>query len=334
MESIGTIENVDDLNIESALVLYDEMRLGVIDVSSMSEKSAKSMKSFVYNHGNTGDTLRLRVETYKNEKSSGKTVVESVFVKDGTFVETSSLNNNLFLPFEGAENLQQRVLVGTFQDFTEISWDPVIKSVLVDGVVVRLGQPFFAGGRRMSMAKGSVVIVFEDSPAREFPEPGIQSEVINNEGVIAGGDMICSETVLLEQKENAGDTSIFSYVFFHDSSTGQRVCVSKTQKILDFSETSALSKLGIGFVDNASYRSIEDVLEFSVSGVTIRSVSSSGTESISTMDLTGLSFSSDESSVMFGNTFRIKYDEDSDTIQIQHFDTNSNSYITKVEYGR
>lgn len=110
--------------------------------------------------------------------------------------------------------------------------------------------------------------------------------------------------------------------------------MSKTQKILDFSETNSSSTLGIGFVDRTSYRSIEDVLEFSPSGVTIRSVSSTGTGSISTMDLTGLSLSSDESSVIFGNSFRIKYDEDSDAVHIQHLDTNSGSYITKVEYGR
>lgn len=117
LEHIKNIQSLDALNFESALVLYDEMKLGVIEVSSMSDECATSMKSFVYKHGNTGDILRLRVETYRNGTPSGVSVVESVFVKDGTFVETSFLNNNLFLPFEGAEDLPTESCRGECSEF-------------------------------------------------------------------------------------------------------------------------------------------------------------------------------------------------------------------------
>ena len=78
----------------------------------------------------------------------------------------------------------------------------------------------------------------------------------------------------------------------------------------------------------------ESTIQYSPTGVDIRSISDEGKESTATIDNNGLSFSSHDSAVMLGNTsqFRIKYDETSDTVQIQYFD--GQNYITKAEYSR
>ena len=74
-------------------------------------------------------------------------------------------------------------------------------------------------------------------------------------------------------------------------------------------------------------------MTYSSSDVAIRSISSTGEESIATMDADGLSFSSDDSSIVFSE-FRIRFDEPTDTIQIQYYDALSGAYVTKREFGR
>lgn len=162
------------------------MKKTVIDVSSMSEEGTKNMKSFVYDSSNTGDRLRLRADTVLDGKPSGRSILDAVIVKDGTFVETSCpLTKNVLLPFEGNEDVQQKVILGTSQYFTEISWDPEPKSMLVDGEPVYLVQSDLVGGRRMAVAKRSVILVFEASPVQEFLDGGLQPEDISNKVVTA-----------------------------------------------------------------------------------------------------------------------------------------------------
>jgi len=122
-------------------------------------------------------------------------------------------------------------------------------------------------------------------------------------------------------------------VFLHDDTTDERTLVSKRIHTVDFFETATVSQINLGYVDSSSLKTTENVVTYSSSDVAIRSISSTGEESIATIDVDGLSFSSDDSSIVFSE-FRIKFDEPTDTIQIQYYDTTTSSYVTKREFGR
>lgn len=318
--------DLEELDESSLRLLYDSMKNSIIDVASMDAAGVVEMKKFLYEYAKTGDLLRVNVSL-----GSSKTfVTDAVFLEDGASIPT--FDSNIFLPFEGSEYSE-------YQDITISSskFQFVNDKVVVDGQEVDFGSPFIAGGRRVVLAKGSVVILLEDSLVRVFPEEGVQNEIIANDGTLAVGDVTTSGIFQLKKKEESDSgstpsTSLTSFVFFHDASTDQRTCVSKRTHIVDFSQTSASSLIDLGYLDGT----LENVLDYGTSSVGIRSVSSSGNESIATIDVDGLSFSSNDSAVILGSLaeFRIKYDDQTDTIQIQHLDVNSGDYVTKREFGR
>jgi hypothetical protein len=291
--------------------LYLAMKDSIIDVAKMEDQGINTLKQFIYDRGETGDMLRVRVSLNDNEFTT-----QATFVKDNS---KTQLDNNVFLPFHDHNS---EVYIG----------DSVLQymngSVNVNGTSVNYNEPFMLEGRRVVLAKGSVVVIVEDSLLNDFPHDGIQSEIVNNDGVMALGDIVTGNTVLMESKELYGTSSVKSFVFFHDTLTDERTVVCETDKTVDYFNTSCTTTISVYNID-----SIEPVIEYSPSGIDIRS-SLNGVESVATMNNTGLSFSSDDSAVMLGDTsqFRIRYNQDSDTIQIQYFD--GQDYITKTEYGR
>lgn len=301
------------LDATSLRILYDSMKESVIDVAAMDNAGVNEMKKFVYDHGQTGDLLRVNVSV--NDKQF---LAEAMFVEEGGSVD---LTGNVFLPFDSGK-------AGVTVASSVLKFDDDVMTV--DGHEVEFGSPFILGGRRVVLAKGSVVIILEDSLLRDFPEEGVQDEIINNDGTIAVGNVVTSGVSQLERKENSGDTSVVAYVFFHDQGTDERVCVAKRTHTVDFFETNGSSLIDLGNSDG----NMEQVMGYDSSALQIRSLSTSGAESIATIDVNGLSFSSDESSVVFGSAaeFRIKYDDVSDTVQIQYLD--GATYVTKREFGR
>lgn len=324
--------DLDELDETSLRLLYDSMKESIIDVASMDAAGVSEMKKFLYEYGTTGDLLRVNVSF----DDSKKFVTDAVFLEDGA--NLSTLDTNVFLPFEGVPDAQDIIISSSKFEFVD-------DKVIVDGLEVGFGSPFIVGGRRVVLAKGSVVLLLEDSLVRVFPEEGVQSEIILNDGTLAVGDVMTTGIFQLEEKSvedqfnSSPDTSIVSYVFFHDVSTDQRTCVSKRTHTVNFLQTEGSSLLDLGYLDGA----VEKVLDYGSSSVGIRSISpTSHSESVATIDVDGLSFSSNESAVVFHpnpnlgglSEFRIKYDENSDTVVIQHLDQTSGEYVTKREFGR
>lgn len=312
------------LGADELRLLYESMRDSIIDVASMDAVGVLEMKKFIYEFGKTGDLLRVNVSL--GVSSSETFVTDAVFVEDGAHV--TNLDTNVFLPFEGVPDARDiTISSSTFQYVDD--------RVFVDGQKVELGSPFMVGGRRVILAKGSVVLLLEDSLVRVFPEDGVQSEIVVNDGALAVGDVTTTGIFQLEEKMASDqgsnpDTSIVSYVFFHNESTDQRTCVLKRTHTVDFMQTEAQSLVDLGYVGGT----LEKVLDYGTQSVGIRSVSSvGGSESVATIDVDGLSFSSNDSAVILGD-FRLKYDEMSDTVQVQHLDATSGEYVIKREFGR
>ncbi|CAM9711450.1 unnamed protein product [Sphacelaria rigidula] len=307
------------------------MKNSIIDVASMDPAGVSEMKKFLYQHAKTGDLLRVNVSFGEDHDSSKKFVTEAVFLEDGADIPT--LDTNVFLPFEGIPDA--KLEANQTLTISSSKFEFVDDKVVVDEVEVGFGSPFMVGGRRVVLAKGSIVLLLEDSLVRVFPEEGVQSEIVVNDGTLAVGDIMTTGVFQLEEKSDNSDTSIAPYVFFHDASTDQRTCVSKKTHTADFMLTAGSSLLDLAYLDG----SLENVLSLDSSSVSIRSISGLGEESVATIDFDGLSFSSNESAVILGSLslgslFRMKYDETSDTIQIQHLDQSSGEYYTKREFGR
>ena len=315
------LDEMDDLSLK---VLYDSMKDSIIDVAAMDSSGVKEMKKFVYDHGKTGDLLRVNVSVNDNTF-----LTEATFLENGA--ELQSLDTNLFLPFDGLADNDETCTEVTISS-SKFKYENDI--ITLNDEDISFGTPFMMAGRRVVLAKGSVVIILEDTLAKDFPEDGVQDEIINNDGTLALGDVTTVGISQLERKEDSGNTSVISYVFLHDETTDERTCVSKRTHTVDFFDTATTSQIDLGYVDSSDIKTIENVVNYSSSDVNIRSISSTGEESIATINVDGLSFSSDDSSINFPGGWVIKFDEPTDTIQIQYYDTVSGTYVTKREFGR
>lgn len=313
--------DLGELDRESLRLLYNSMKNSIIDIASMDASGIAEMKKFIYDFGETGDVLRVNVSF--DEYGSKKFLTDAVFVEDGSVLPT--LDSNVFLPFQETDSGQVSISSSTFEFLNN--------KVTVDGNVVEYGSPFMVGGRRVVLARGSVVVLLEDSEVRIFPEQGVAEEIVENDGTLAVGDVNTTGFFQIEKRSNSEErTYIFSYVFHHDASTDQRTCVSKRTHSVDFLQTRGSSLVELGYLNG----NLENVVDYESSHVGIRSLDQGGQESVATFDVEGLSFNSNESTVSFGETaeFRLRYDETSDTLQIQHRTDSSAEYVTKREFGR
>lgn len=162
-----------------------------------------------------------------------------------------------------------------------------------------------------------------------FRHDGIQPEIVLNDSAVALGDVTASSLTLIDEKSASGETALQSHVYLHDDTTSARLCVSESIQTVDEDATACTSTVRLCTDDG-----MQTCLQYSGEFVGIHSTDDTTDECIATVDFEGLSFDSDEAAVILGpfSEFRIKYDDGSDTLQIQHLE--EGVYKTKVEYGR
>ena len=161
-----------------------------------------------------------------------------------------------------------------------------------------------------------------------FQHDGIQPEIILNDSAVAVGDVTTSSVTLIDEKSASGETVLESYVYSHDDTTSARVRLSENIQTVNDDATACTSAVRLCTDDG-----MQTCLEYNGDFVGIHSADTTR-ECVATANFDGLSFDSDEAAVILGpfSEFRIKYDDGTDTLQIQHLE--GGVYNTKVEYGR
>ena len=305
---------LNDLDKTSLNDMYLSMKDSIIDVTKMDSNGISCLKQFVYENGESGDLLKLNVSLHDEN-----IVTNAVFVEDG--FSSDYITSNILLPFEGKEEDQSVTIGGNY-----INYEHDQNKVYVDGIERKIGDSFVLAGRNVSLAKGSIVLIIEDTLPKEFPYDGLQGEIVTNSGAVTYGDISTTTGILMESKESSGNTLVSSYVFFRDPVTDQRTCAVEYVKSVNLTQTSCTSSIGIGNINNT----VQTVLEYSPEKVDI-----SNPSIVSTIDVEGISFDSNSAGVVLGDTtkFGIFYDEVNDLLQIKYFDDISGEYIVKKEFS-
>jgi len=166
-----------------------------------------------------------------------------------------------------------------------------------------------------------------------FPKEGVQTEITANLGTVALGDVTTVDTILLENKEITGDTSISKYTIFHDDTTDERRCVSQNTKTVDENHTTCTSTTKLGRLGDTEEVMVNAPEQTDIRGTDV----STGTETTTSFDSTGISFDSNTAGVTLGtspNQFRLYYNDVVDKLQIQFYDTIGGEWVVKKEYSR
>lgn len=324
-----TVNNTTTHDSESLIIeedrkmIYEKLRGGVIDISKMGDSVSHGFKEFITENGESGDILRVNVEISNKDYNT-----EARLVKSGDTIESASSDKNIYLPF-GFRKDDQWVKIQSGDRSETLTYDRDNQSLVVGNKKYGFGESFLLGGRRVVLAKGSVVIVLEDSLPLDFPEDGTQTEITLDAGTVTMGVTMATNFIQIREKEESGSTSVSSHVLMFDTSTDERLIVTEISKETDESLT----------VGKCTWRSagttktLVDTLDYDPSGVNIHSISGTTLNS-SSIDTTGLSFSSDDSSIFFGKSSQVKLSYIDDKIVVQFMNRESGEYVTKAQFER
>lgn len=175
----------------------------------------------------------------------------------------------------------------------------------------------------------------DSSSIIEFPRDGIQEELVSSSGSVSTGDIVTSNSYLLEKKEISGDTDVSNYVFFRDTTTDQRICGLEHIRTVDEDLSSCRSDIRLGHVSSSNIRSVQDVLEYNNNNTMVRSIDESENENTVVIDEEGLSLGSDSAGLILGDNgeFGIFYDSVNDILQIKYLDQSTGEYVIKREFS-
>ena len=319
-----TTNHVESISIEEdQRVIYEKIKGGLIDLSGMDASIAMGFKQFITENGSSGDMLKVNVQVDNHNFNT-----EARLIKSGDTIRSSDNNKNLYLPF-GFRKQDQWVMVQSGDVSEKLTYDSESGSLIVGDARHGFGESFVLGGRRVVLAKGSVVIILEDSLPLDFPEDGTQEEVTLDTGTVVVGVTMAKNFIHVREKESSGDTSISSHVLMFDPSTDERLQVSEITKTVD--ESMTLGKCT--WRSLGTTKALVDTLDYDPSQVKIHAVSNTTLNS-SNIDNTGISFSSDEASIFFGSSSQVRVSYSDDRILVQFMDRETGEYVTKTEFER
>lgn len=304
-------------------VVYEKLRGGIIDISSMDDSVSRGFKEFITENGESGDLLRVNVEVSKKDFNT-----EARLIKSGDTIQSSTSDKNIYLPF-GFREEDQWVKIQSGDKSETLTYDTENESLVVGDTRYGFGESFVLGGRRVVLAKGSVVIVLEDSLPLVFPEEGTQQEITLDAGTVAVGVTMAKNFIQVRDKEVSGETSVSSHVLMFDPATDERLVATEINKTVD--ESLTLGKCT--WKASGSTKTLVDTLDYDPSEVKIHSVSGTTLNS-SNINTTGISFSSDDSSIFFGASSQAKLSYSDDKILVQFMNTETGEYITKAQFER
>jgi hypothetical protein len=303
--------------------MYDKLKNGVIDLSSMDNSVSREFKAFIVENGTSGDILRVNIDV------SGQLLnAEARLVKNGDTICSSDSDKNIYLPFSFSDKPQE-VIMKSGDKVETLKYDIEEESLIVDSRRYGFGESFVLGGRRVVLGQGSVVVIFEDSLPLSFPEEGIQTEITTDAGTLSSGAMMATNYIQIKSKEQSGDTVMGSHVYLYNPSTDQRLYATNISKSIN-------SEMTIGECTWKSLNTsnvMSDTLKYCPTSVSIMAVSGSEINT-SIVDNTGLSFSSDESSIFFGKYSQFKLSYENNKVLIMHLNPETGLYKVKAQFER
>lgn len=277
--------------------------------------------------------------------------VEAIAVVEGSVTDVSG-EENLFLPFSkdatGAQlvTLNNAVprkddeatsdVVDTYPPNVDLLYTPDSDTFTIGGNVYRVGDKFTLFGQMVTVADGSIVLVFEDTVAKTYPFNTVTaSNVVGQLGSQFAKNYTCQTMNIVGSKTTGGvgNTTSSSWIYDTEADT-----VSEATRIvhsIDENNSSAALSIGVRHTDASSNVFIEPVIQCASGSTTISAQDGSDNTVSTTIDSTGISFDTDEACIYFGaaQKFRMIFrDGTPSTLAIESYDADSGTYMTRSEF--
>ena len=330
--------------------LYASVRLddGSYDATQFDKNVHDAFLQYFNDIVKSGDTIYTSVILKGAPKD-----IETKAVVEGSTTDVSG-GENLFLPFTKDAGGPQVVTLNNAvtpeesdereadQDLSraprvDLLYTPESDSFTLGGRVYGIGDKFSLFGKMVTVADGSIVLVFEDTVAKAYPfSTTTASNVLGPLGSQFAKNVTCSVINVVGSKTTgvAGGTFSSSWVYDTEAAT----IAEATRIVHTIDETSASGTLSIGVrhTDADSNAFIEPVIECSSGATTISAQDDSDNTVSTTIDPTGISFDTDGACIYFGaaQKFRIIFrDGTPSTLAIESLDPDTGTYMTRSEFS-
>ena len=278
--------------------------------------------------------------------------IETKAVVEGSTTEVSG-DDNLFLPFSKDAGSTQIVTLNNavaLDDDVEdgiadiqhpsdvdLLYTPESDSFTIGGKVYSVGDKFSLFGKMVTVADGSIVLVFEDTVAKVYPfNTNTASNVLGPLGSQFAKNVTCNVINVVGSKTTGVTGSTFSSSWVYDTETdtiAEATCIVHT---IDEDSASGTLSIGVRHTDADSNAFIEPVIECASGSTTISAQDDSDNTVSTTIDSTGISFDTDGASIYFGaaQKFRIIFrDGTPSTLAIESYDADTGTYMTRSEFS-
>ena len=268
--------------------------------------------------------------------------VETVAVRDGSSMKVdTSQTNNYFLPFssDNKSTLQTVTLQHETQDAT-LAYDRNENEFGYGGDMYGVGDKFELFGKMVTVADGSIVLLFSDTVAKVWPFDSSKAlSVVGAAGSHFMRNLTTNVLNMVGEKVDGEKGSTYNSTWVHNTTDSTTQEVSRMVHELDETSENATISIGVLHTDASSNQFIEPTLAMRYDATVISAQDAADATASATFESTGLSFDTDQASIYFGasKNFRIKFSDgevgNPSVLQIQSYDSGTGDYVTRQEFS-
>lgn len=316
--------------------LYEGIRRpdGVYDTTRF-EKSVHDV--FLENFSqivNSGDTILASVTVNGVPQD-----VETVAVRDGSSMKVdTSETQNYFLPFssDNKSKLQTVTLEHETEDVT-LAYDRNENEFGYGGDMFGVGDKFELFGKMVTVADGSIVLLFSDTVAKVWPFDSSKAlSVVGAAGSHFMRNLTTNVLNMVGEKVDGEKGSTYNSTWVHNTTDSTTQEVSRMVHELDETSENATISIGVLHTDTNDNQFIEPTLAMRYDATVISAQDAADATASATFESTGLSFDTDQAAIYFGasKNFRIKFSDGTPSVlQIQSYDSSALDYVTRQEFS-
>jgi len=336
LESTFTTNDKENPNLAN---LYEGIRRpdGVYDTTRF-EKNVHDvfLENFSQIVGN-GDTILASVTVNGVPQD-----VETVAVREGSPMKLEN-QKNLFLPFstDNKSALQtvtlQHTETGKQQEDVTLAYDRAENEFGYGGDMYGVGDKFELFGKMVTVADGSIVLLFSDTVAKAWPFDSTKAlAVVGSAGSHFMRNITASVMNIVGEKADGEKGSTYNSAWVHNTTDSTTQEVSRMVHEVDETTENATISIGVLHTDGNSNQFIEPTLAMRYDATVISAQDAADATASATFESTGLSFDTDAAAIYFGaaKNFRIQFSDGTPSVlQIQSYDSGLLDYVTRQEFS-
>ena len=286
-----------------------------------------------------------KIYTSVNIKGTQRNIETTAVVKDE--IMSVSGDENLFLPFAQDAGKNQKVTLqnAVGKSDTEINYaakvdlvyNDLTDSFVMGDRVLKVGDKFELFGKAITVAQGSIVLVFEDTVALVYPfDITTAPKVVGTLGSQFTKNLTCNVVNTIGSTTTGVSGNCYQSTWMYDETLDTIAEQTRIVHTMDSAGENATISIGVLHTDANSNRFIEPVIQSSPDATIISAQDASDNVSSATISSSGLSFDTDEASVYFGagQEFRLIFLPGTPNIlSVQSYDTSSGSYVSRMDFS-